>query len=341
MQTSTTSVATGITASNAYTDFSDLAQLRRAAQKSPQQALAKVARQFESLFIKMMLKSMREAAFGDPIFDSNQSELYRDMFDNQIALNMAEGKGIGLADALLVQLRRYIPQKSAEATQPPAQVPRTSVMKPFASAAGHSQKQQVVEKADEDIVMAKVSQSSRPANAAASGESSAGFADAESFVRQLLPLARQAGDELGVAPQVLIAQAALETGWGKAVSRHADGSSSYNLFNIKADDSWTGKSVVKSTLEFKDGIARREFARFRAYDSFADSFHDYVQFLKGNPRYQSALQVAHHPLQYIKKLQQSGYATDPDYADKIINIMQRDYLQAAMFDSNMAVDVRG
>ena len=105
--------------------------------------------------------------------------------------------------------------------------------------------------------------------------------------------------------------------------RHPDGNSSHNLFNIKADRRWDGESVAKSTLEYRDGVAAKEVARFRAYESFEASFDDYVNFLQSNPRYAEALRRTDDPKQFVRALQDAGYATDPAYARKIGNILDR------------------
>jgi flagellar protein FlgJ len=140
-------------------------------------------------------------------------------------------------------------------------------------------------------------------------------------VRALWPHAQRAAGELGVSPQALVAQAALETGWGRAVIQHNDGRSSHNLFGIKADARWGGEQVHVSSLEYVDGTVVRQRAAFRAYDSYADSFSDYVDFLKSNPRYGNALNHAHDPVAFTQALQRAGYATDPEYAQKIQGIL--------------------
>jgi len=293
-----------------YLEMNDLASLRLEAQRSPDSAMVKVAQQFEGLFINMMLKSMRQASFGDPLFDSDQSGLYRDMFDNQIALDMSAGRGLGLAQTLMVQLGRYSNQATDQPVNEQAAAPQSL-----------------------KFVARKASQIRPEANTLrTTGENPASsftFSEPPDFVRKLWPLAQKAAQQLGVAPPVLLAQAALETNWGRAVIRHADGNSSHNLFNIKADGRWPGDAVTKSTLEYRDGIGKHEKARFRAYDSYQDSFNDYVKFVKSNPRYQSALQQAGDAKKYLHQLQKAGYATDPLYANKIIDIMQRDYFTAA------------
>ena len=143
---------------------------------------------------------------------------------------------------------------------------------------------------------------------------------AEDFVRQLHPYAERAAKELGVEPKVLLAQAALETGWGRSLIKNSNGSNSFNLFNIKADKSWQGKQAQVPTLEFEQGIAKKVNAGFRSYASFQESFQDYVAFIKNNPRYGDALKQAGNGERYLHELQRAGYATDPNYANKIMSI---------------------
>jgi flagellar protein FlgJ len=127
---------------------------------------------------------------------------------------------------------------------------------------------------------------------------------------------------VGVEPKVILAQAALETGWGRSLIKNGNGSNSFNLFNIKADKSWQGKQAQVSTLEFDQGVAKKVNAGFRSYDSFQESFKDYVDFIKSNPRYGDALKKVGNAEQYMHELQRAGYATDPKYANKVMNIYQ-------------------
>jgi flagellar protein FlgJ len=280
-----------------YTDFSSLTALRKDAHADPQANLRKVARQFESLYIKMMLKSMRDASPGDPLFDSSDSEVYRDMYDNQLAIQMSEHGGIGLADMLVRQLQRNDPSNHtiAKATSPaPLAVSALSAAVPAASVPATS--------------------SPLPAR----------FTSQSQFIEKIWPLAEQAAQELHIPPQAVLAQAALESGWGQHVSEGANGASSHNLFNIKADASWSGPKVVVDTLEYAHGVATRQKAAFRAYGSYAECFRDYVDFLKSNPRYQDALKASTSAEEFAHNLHQSGYATDPAYAHKLIDIMQRE-----------------
>ncbi len=292
-----------------YTDFRGLAEMRARAEVDPNASLRQVAKQFESIFIQMMLKSMRDASMGDDIFDSDQSRLYRDMFDKQIALDMASSKGIGIAETLVRQLGR---QRTLTATQ------------------GTAATVSVTTGSDNTSVNTEAADSSIPVKQqqAVAAEKTT-FSSAEEFRQYLMPHARKAAAELGVSPQLLISQAALETGWGKAIARHADGRSSYNLFNIKADHRWQGDRLIKSTLEYDNGVAKYEKASFRSYRSYADSFNDYVNFLRQNGRYADALQQQGDDQAFIKQLHKAGYATDPDYADKVMNIYQRNVMQIA------------
>lgn len=281
-----------------YTDFEGLTALRAKARDDQQAALDPVARQFESLFLQMMLKSMRDASFGGGLLDSKQSAFYREMYDQQITVNMSQRQGIGLADVIKQQLgdgvasthrdlspQDYLEMPLARAAAVKRTPPNQSLMSLWAS---------------DDIEF---------------------DGSPDSFLKQLWPMAERAAAELALAPEALLAQAALETGWGKHVMRQAGGGSSHNLFGIKADSRWSGEAVPISTLEYQDGIAVKTRASFRAYGSYADSFQDYVGFLRSNPRYREALSKTGDPTAYFSALQEAGYATDPRYAEKILQVL--------------------
>ncbi|MFI8743997.1 flagellar assembly peptidoglycan hydrolase FlgJ [Pseudomonas sp. NPDC077186] len=151
----------------------------------------------------------------------------------------------------------------------------------------------------------------------------AAFASPQEFVATMLPMAEAAAERIGVDPRYLVAQAALETGWGKSIIRTRDGESSHNLFGIKSHNSWDGESARVLTTEYKGGKAVKEAASFRAYDSYAQSFDDYVSFLQSNGRYEKALNATENPERFVKELQQAGYATDPNYARKIAQIARK------------------
>ncbi len=296
-----------------YTDFAGLAEMRARSRVDPQASLRKVAKQFEGIFIQMMLKSMRDASMGDDIFDSDQSKLYRDMFDKQIALDMASGKGIGIADTLVRQLSRNKSGHEA-ATSYPATAQQRQFEVPEAG--------KILPPQNLETPGASGTESHNDADTT---KDISQFKNADEFRRYLMPYAEKAAAKLGVSPELLVSQAALETGWGKAIATRPDGSSSYNLFNIKADHRWQGDRIVKTTLEYDNGIAKYEKASFRAYHSYADSFNDYVNFLRSNSRYADALQWHGDNQRFIKGLQQAGYATDPNYADKVMDIFYRTF----------------
>ena len=288
-----------------YTDFSGLADLKRQAREDSPEAIRAVARQFEAVFIQMMLKSMREASLGDSLLDGPDMDNYTSLYDQQLALEIAQGPGLGFSKTLFEQLGG---QAGDIATDRPSGASAAEVLERIRTLNAKGNAPAVT---------------TRPAvRMQAPDGVRAVFETPEDFVRTLLPDAREAARELGTKPEVLIAQAALETGWGRSVIRREDGGSSFNLFNIKADDRWPGERVTVDTLEYRDGIARREKASFRAYDSFADSFRDYVAFLRASPRYRPALEQARDPQAFIDALHKAGYATDPDYAGKVGRILK-------------------
>jgi len=321
-----------------YTDFSGINTMRAQARVDPQSSLKQVAKQFEGIFIQMMLKSMRDASMGDDIFDSDQSRLYRDMFDKQIALDMANGKGIGIAEAMVRQLEKNVPSK----TPARAHSQISSGYFEHSNRTGNANGK-ILPQAQSNEVYANSQirgiEKYGDSHSSEYNEDTTKFNSPEEFTNYILPFAEDAAKELGVSPLVLVSQAALETGWGKAVIRHRDGESSHNLFNIKADSRWDGERVSKSTLEYHNGIAKYENASFRSYDSFADSFDDYVDFLRTNHRYSTALQHSGDDEIFIKDLHQAGYATDPNYADKIISILNRDTIQQADYQYEQEVDL--
>jgi flagellar protein FlgJ len=291
-----------VPSNSVYTDFQGLAQLRQKAAKDAPAALQEVGKHFEAFFIQMMLQSMRQASSGDPLFGGKEGEIYRDLFDKQISMTMSSQGALGLGDMIARQL-----QQSAE-----------------------------LQKAAETSTAQDMGKPSPPSVQAGSNSADAGnkavYSSPSSFVKDVWPYAQQAAQQLGVDPQVLVAQAALETGWGRGVVRHPDGRSANNLFGIKAGGGWQNETASVNTLEYRDGIAVKERAVFRSYDSLAESFQDYVQFLKNNPRYKEALMHAGDPQQFTGALQDAGYATDPQYAEKINNVLGGETLASALSD---------
>lgn len=280
-----------------YTDLQGVAKLKAQAKDDAGGALDAVARQFESLMLSQMLKTMRQANLGEGLMDSDQTLFYRDMYDQQLAIHLSENGGIGLADVIKRQLGGVQPKESA----PDA---NTELRK---------------------IDAAATTAPTRPQNVKA-----AEFESADDFVESLLPLAKEAAAKVGLSPVALLSQAALESGWGQRVMKTPDGNSSHNLFGIKADARWDGDKVNHLTLEFEEGVAVRKKEAFRAYDSFRESFMDYVEFLKSNPRYRETLEAANDPAAYFKSLQQAGYATDPAYAEKVLGVVDGKEMNSAL-----------
>lgn len=273
-------------------DFQGLKQLQASAQRNDPQALRKAAQQFEALFTQQMLKSMRQTTPGDSLTGSEEGQLYRDMLDQQLAQNLAQnlaqGRGFGLADMLVRHLSR---QSAGTAAQPVAEAHPAALRRaPAAAAAGNS------------------------SVAPAAGRHGEGRPEA--FIRAILPAAKEAARALGVNPVAVLAHAALETGWGKNMPLDGNGRPSFNLFGIKAAG-WDGERVQARTTEFVNGLARVEQAAFRAYRSVTESVQDYARFLLGNKRYQGVMGHGDDIAGFARALQRAGYATDPDYADKL------------------------
>lgn len=315
----------GLDKAQIYTEFEGLNALKTQARTDKRGALEQVAKQFESLFVAEMLKSMRSAnkvlSEGNYL-NSNESEFYQEMFDSQLSQSMSQ-QGLGLADALVSQLSRQIPGMTEEGDKAP--VHKGSIADYSRSLPPMSAKlpQQVAALDRELARMQRNDMAPEPASAARPAPGR--FDSQQAFIEHLLPLAEEVAGESGIDPKLMLAQAALETGWGKHMIEQ-DGEASHNLFGIKADARWQGESMTVGTTEFREGVAMSERASFRAYPDYAASFRDYVAFLENNPRYRDVLAVADDPEQFAQKLQQAGYATDPNYSDKIRRIMGDDAL---------------
>ena len=325
-----------------YHDLSSLQQIRSNSTKDQAGALRQAAEQFESIFFSMLLGSMRKAneAFeADGMMNSETTKFYRDMQDSQMATELAQKGALGLADLLVQQLSPAIGVNAApevhkhelvrdnsakELTLPKIILPKVSI-KPKASiettdhvmpylAANHAV----------DVAQSKTDwQATSPAE----------------FVKNLLPAARQTAKALGLDPLALVAQAALETGWGKRMIKDSQGGNSFNLFGIKANNGWQGKTAVVDTLEYRGGIAKKEQAKFRSYESPEHSMQDYVNFIKQNPRYQDAVNASGNAKAYFEQLQAAGYATDPAYAQKIMAVYQSPALQQADLQNSQIQEI--
>lgn len=299
-----------------------LAELRRSANldKDDQETLRQVAGQFESLFLNMMLKSMRQASLAEGVFDSSQSNMYRDMADQQLSMDLSARGGLGLQEVIMRQLGGHIADKADKAEN----VDKTNQGFGIDTVTTRNalpiiDRESLLAAAEKELPALKASLPIKATDKIT-------FGSPEGFVRQLWSMAEKAAQKIGVSPEVILSQAALETGWGKHVIAKTDQKSSHNLFNIKADARWDGETATIGTVEYRDGVAVKEQAKFRVYESYQDSFNDYINFLQTQPRYQDALKSAAEPEAFIDGLHKAGYATDPAYADKIKHIMNSDTL---------------
>lgn len=300
---------------NTWTDLSGFNALRHAAQSDSKAALPVVARQFEAIFTQMMLKSMREASMGDGLFDSQGGDAWRDMYDQQLSIALSQGgRGLGIAQMLEHQLGG----QAAAATPSAAAV---------AGGLGNSGTSPSPADGDWEESIDSLVDATRKAGRRALRWLPQ---DAQSFVRELAPYAKRAARKLGVSMRALLAQAALETHWGQHMPVRADGTSSNNLFGIKAGGSWDGASVGVPTVEFEDGVAVRRQAQFRAYESPAQAFADYAELIDSSPRYSQARGHGDDVSGFAQGLVKGGYATDPAYAQKIAAIANSDIMRKAL-----------
>lgn len=377
-----------------YHDLSSLNELRALASKDKVAAVRQAAQQFESVFMGMLMSSMRKAnqTFEeDNPLNSQATGFYRDMYDSQLTAELSKKGTLGLADLMVQQLapeaakskaasqvsapNRFtiqtekalplakeqhalaLPVKHALKLDAERIVYPTTQAKSTAQSAldselaltarqtqqSASQLQQLgaemlvstapaVTKAREiPKVIPEVAVTEGVKAVANSADDTAALSaltgpEAE-FVKSVLPAARQAARQLGLEPLALVAQAALETGWGQRMFKAVDGRESFNLFGIKAQPEWKGDVAVVDTLEYRQGIARQEKAKFRVYDSLQAGLQDYVDFIRQQPRYQDAVAVSHDTANYFQQLQAAGYATDPNYAQKILQVMNGSVLK--------------
>jgi flagellar protein FlgJ len=283
-------------------DGADVSALRRSGKADSPEALRAAARQFEGLFMNMVMKSMRDATPQDSPFDSQQSRMYTSMLDQKISDNFSK-RGMGLADALMRQLSNNaagptLPGQEADAAKSASAVKQTGLS-------------------------ATPPDGATPLEISSARQYPARPDHVQAFQDKLAAHANEASRTTGIPAKFMLGQAALETGWGKREIRGADGSTSHNLFGIKATGNWTGKTVEVATTEYVNGVAQKKMEKFRAYDSYADSFRDYASMLKNNPRYQNVIASGKDASAFAQGLQAAGYATDPNYAAKLSRIIKQ------------------
>jgi|HubBroStandDraft_4_1064222.scaffolds.fasta_scaffold179898_1 flagellar protein FlgJ len=295
-------------AANTYTDLKGLAAIKK--DPNSPQAIHALAQQVDALFLQMMLKSMREAGAEEGEPDSNAMGMYQDLYDKQISLTLSQHGGLGIGALLTRQLGH------AAAAAKKAAAPVSTAPQPTPAAAPAA------------AVPPLGDTGSRPHAGAVTAQS------ASDFVKAVLPTIRAAATTLGVSPLGMLAQAALETGWGHRMARAADGAPSLNLFGVKADPSWKGARATANTVEFSAGVATQRQAAFRVYGSIADSVSDFASLLSGSPRYARAIAQGGTAQAYIESIGQSGYATDPEYAAKLHDILHGSTLRTALSGSS-------
>ena len=349
-----------------YHDLNSLAHLKAPVSgKDSPEAIREAAKQFESIFVRMMLKSMRDAStalIDEPMFDSSQMDMYRDMHDDQLALHLGAEQGVGLTDLLVQQLGGGS-QKNKASSILPEKVSLNRIENAKVESLRAEQKKRLAQTSAENTTEKAVTQLTSPvvennaksevitgqenlsaikvtyttpneqktvSTKAKIEERGIDFSSPMNFVKSLWPHAVEAASKLTMDPKLLIAQAALETGWGQKVMRQVDGESSRNLFGIKARAGWDGKTTRIDSLEH-DGVAlKKQSSLFKSYASYQESFEDFIQFLTEGKRYQQALKVSQDPKAFTEELQKAGYATDPGYAKKIQSVYESPTLDKAV-----------
>lgn len=291
-------------------DQRGLDELRSRSKAAPDKALRDAAKQFEALFMTMLMKSMRDALPREDPMASEATRSYTGMLDQQMAQSLAGtgqsgGRGIGLADMLVRQLERSQRATGAQSTQ---------ITTGATPAAGD-----MLSAGSASALRAKLESATRQAARPSAGETGA----PQSFVQKLQPHAAAMEREFGIPAHFALGQAALETGWGRSEIRAADGSPSHNVFGIKAGRNWTGPTVTVNTTEYQDGVARKVPQKFRAYGSYDEAFRDYAKLVSGSPRYAEAIQAQRDAAGYARGIQAGGYATDPMYAAKLTQVINR------------------
>jgi flagellar protein FlgJ len=283
--------------------------MRQQLKEDPQAGIRQAAQQFEGVLLQMMLKSMRDATPQDGLFDNEQTRFFTTIFDQQLAQDLSAKGTLGFAKMIEQQLGRgmMLPEKGDELDKALDRLQQALLEQRAASSAG---------------------------SFAGRVERAAGVAtdvpeNGREYVTRVWPHAVAAAQTLGVPPHFLVAHSALESGWGKSEIRLPDGSSSYNVFGIKAGSGWQGRSVEVPTTEYVDGVARTTREKFRVYGSYGEAFQDYARMLSGTSRFSGVL-GQQDGAQFARSLQQSGYATDPNYANKLGSIIGGTTLRQAL-----------
>ncbi len=307
-------------------DTKGLGDLKQSAKAGSPEALKTAATQFEAMFINMMMKSMRDATPTDSLLDNQQTKVFTGMLDQQLSQNLAK-RGVGLADVLTRQLSM---SQGGALTQGASSTAAAQNPNAMALAIGGDQNintsRTMPEPRDAGELMATpgalLAPSKVPTSAGVSESGRVQAPHVRSFQDKLAAHANEASAATGIPAKFMLGQAALESGWGKREIKNVDGSSSHNLFGIKAGPGWKGKVATAVTTEYVNGVPHTKVEKFRAYESYADSFKDYAKLLTNNPRYEKVLAQAKDAAGFAQGLQRAGYATDPLYAAKLQRIIK-------------------
>lgn len=306
-------------------DIKGTQDLRTQLANDPKGGLKAAAQQFETMFLQQVIKSMRDTVPQDGLMNSDQSRFYTSLLDQQMAQNMStSGKGVGFARLIEQQLGRTLAAAENNASTDAANPAGKSL--PLVTADSRHLQYQAVPSSlptSSDYLQAKLNVKHSSALASEVPASSS------EFVNRVWPHAVDASRSTGIPPQFVVAHSALESGWGKGEIKRADGSSSFNLFGVKAGKSWTGDSVEATTTEYVNGQPQQVVQRFRAYASYEEGFRDYANLLRTNSRYADVI-GSQDGAEFARRLQQAGYATDPMYADKLSRIINGPTLRQAL-----------
>lgn len=314
------------TPNRAAFDVQSAQDLRGQFTKNPQEGLKAAAQQFETMFLQMVMKSMRDTVPDDGMLNSEQSKFYTSLLDQQMAQNLStSGKGVGFAKLIEQQLGRSVASGQDDTVVNTVAAANTAASAlPLAASDGrHLQYKTVLGNLPTSAAYPRADATAAPAAAAEAPTT------AKEFVNRVWPHAVEASRSTGVPPQFLVAHSALESGWGRAEIRRADGSASHNLFGIKAGKSWSGATAEATTTEYVNGQPQQTVERFRAYGSYEEAFRDYANLLRNNSRF-GAVIGSQDGTEFAKRLQQAGYATDPMYADKLSRIINGPALRQAL-----------
>lgn len=308
-------------------DFAHLDKLQQGVRNGAgQEAQEKqVAQQFEALLIQQMLKQARQSAGGNGLFDSQQTRLAQGMSDDQLAMQLSN-PGLGLAQALMDQIRAARGSDGGQAGPAVSRAPELAPSR-LPHLRSHVGGQEALSGTRKDLPVASsiselIGLLTQPAKVVENvvGAIRGAPGHIRSFVDKMGDAAQQAAARTGIPTRLILSQAALESGWGRREILHEDGTTSHNLFGIKATGGWKGKVVNVMTTEYENGVARKVMQPFRAYDSYAESFADYARLISQSRRYSEVL-TAGSAEEAAHRIQEAGYATDPGYADKLISIM--------------------